>query len=97
MHKQQMVYLFAYKAQGEPLVFPAITICNSNRIHCGHLHQYILDCQKVSGKSSFKFHRGGNLNFLIIIQLNTILSEAALMSTKLKHVIKIILFFKRGV
>ena len=27
--------------------FPAGTICNSNRVHCGHLHEVTTECQKV--------------------------------------------------
>ena len=28
-------------------VFPSVTICNSNRVHCGHLYDLILECEKV--------------------------------------------------
>ena len=27
--------------------FPAVTICNQNRIHCKHLHKLIIDCTMV--------------------------------------------------
>ena len=30
------------------LEFPAVTICNANRVHCGNLHNFILTCEKVS-------------------------------------------------
>ena len=29
------------------LNFPSVTVCNSNRIHCGHLYDLIQDCAKV--------------------------------------------------
>ena len=28
--------------------FPSVTVCNSNRIHCGHLYDLILNCTKVN-------------------------------------------------
>ena len=27
--------------------FPAVTVCNSNRVHCGHLYDEIVNCTKV--------------------------------------------------
>ena len=27
--------------------FPSVTVCNSNRIHCGHLYDAITNCTKV--------------------------------------------------
>ena len=27
--------------------FPSVTICNTNRVHCGHLYNLIQDCTKV--------------------------------------------------
>ena len=27
--------------------FPSVTICNSNRIHCGHLYNAIINCTRV--------------------------------------------------
>ena len=27
--------------------FPAVTVCNSNRVHCGHLYDAIENCTKV--------------------------------------------------
>ena len=32
------------------LIFPAVTVCNQNRIHCGHLYDKIIFCSQVSGK-----------------------------------------------
>ena len=29
------------------LVFPSVTICNSNRVHCGHLYDLIYKCEQV--------------------------------------------------
>ena len=29
------------------LLFPTVTICNSNRVHCGQLHDKINNCIKV--------------------------------------------------
>ena len=28
--------------------FPSVTICNSNRVHCGHLYEMIRNCTEVS-------------------------------------------------
>ena len=33
--------------QAKELDFPAVTICNANRIHCGELHNFIKDCVQV--------------------------------------------------
>ena len=30
------------------LHFPSVTICNSNRVHCGHLYDLILKCEQVA-------------------------------------------------
>ena len=30
------------------LIFPAVTVCNQNRIHCGHLYDKIISCNHVS-------------------------------------------------
>ena len=27
--------------------FPSVTVCNTNRIHCGHLYDAIINCTKV--------------------------------------------------
>ena len=35
--------------------FPAITICNQNRVHCGHLYDLIENCTSVSFQVSQKF------------------------------------------
>ena len=32
------------------LIFPAVTVCNQNRIHCGHLYDKIIACSDVSLK-----------------------------------------------
>ena len=29
------------------VTFPSVTICNSNRVHCGHLYDLIYRCEKV--------------------------------------------------
>ena len=34
----------AFKSQ---IKFPAVTVCNSNRVHCGHLYDEILNCTQV--------------------------------------------------
>ena len=31
-----------------PRQFPSVTICNRNRIHCGHLYDLIQNCTKVT-------------------------------------------------
>ena len=30
------------------MIFPAVTVCNQNRIHCGHLYDKIISCSKVN-------------------------------------------------
>ena len=35
--------------------FPAITICNQNRVHCGHLYDLIENCTSVSFQVSKRF------------------------------------------
>ena len=30
------------------LEFPSVTVCNSNRVHCGHLYNLINKCNKVA-------------------------------------------------
>ena len=40
--------------------FPAITVCNSNRVHCGHLYESIVNCTQVwltSQMTSTKFDK----------------------------------------
>ena len=29
------------------LKFPSVTVCNSNRVHCGHLYDLIYQCEEV--------------------------------------------------
>jgi hypothetical protein len=31
--------------QSNGLSFPAVTICNANKVHCGNLHKLILECK----------------------------------------------------
>lgn len=30
--------------------FPSVTLCNNNRVHCGRLHDLILDCETVNNE-----------------------------------------------
>ena len=46
------------------LEFPAITICNDNKIHCGHLKNRILECQ--SSSKTFWYHILAICNLLIL-------------------------------
>ena len=41
---------------GSPLEveFPAVTICNENRVHCGNLYDLIVNCTKVIIRTIFK-------------------------------------------
>ena len=34
--------------QNSSIVFPSVTICNANRVHCGNLLKYVSSCEKVS-------------------------------------------------
>ena len=34
--------------------FPAVTICNENRVHCGNLYDLIVNCTKVIIRTIFK-------------------------------------------
>ena len=34
--------------QNSSIVFPSVTICNANRVHCGNLLKYVSTCEKVS-------------------------------------------------
>ena len=36
------------------VTFPSVTICNSNRVHCGHLYDLIYKCEKVMDLISFR-------------------------------------------
>ena len=36
------------------MIFPAVTVCNQNRIHCGHLYDKIISCSKVNVYWSIK-------------------------------------------
>ena len=36
------------------VTFPSVTICNSNRVHCGHLYDLINKCEKVIDLISFR-------------------------------------------
>ena len=36
------------------VTFPSVTICNSNRVHCGHLYDLIYKCEKVIDLISFR-------------------------------------------
>ena len=35
------------KHSSRGMVFPAVTVCNTNRIHCGHLYDKIISCGEV--------------------------------------------------
>ena len=35
----------------DKLEFPSVVICNSNRVHCGNLHEMIEKCHRVSRSS----------------------------------------------
>ena len=37
------------------VTFPSVTICNSNRVHCGHLYDLIYKCEKVIDFTSFRY------------------------------------------
>ena len=34
--------------QNSSIEFPSVTICNTNRVHCGNLLKYVSTCQNVS-------------------------------------------------
>ena len=44
--------------QNSSIEFPSVTICNTNRVHCGNLLKYVSTCQNVStGSPHFtRFH-----------------------------------------
>ena len=60
------------------MLFPSVSVCNTNRIHCGHLYNKIILCKQVSliqiyGKhrnndSRLNLHRSGNLFFIFRTQ-----------------------------
>ena len=60
------------------LVFPSVSICNSNRIHCGHLYNLIRKCEKVCKYIQIYtnlyiyilLNQRSNLTIFIIITLN---------------------------
>ena len=39
------------------LNFPSVTVCNTNRIHCGHLYDLIQECTKVIQNQKYNFYR----------------------------------------
>ena len=42
--------------------FPSVTVCNSNRVHCGRLYDAIINCTRV------RFYQNHSTNLVIVFQ-----------------------------
>ena len=44
------------KHSSSGMVFPAVTVCNTNRIHCGHLYNKIISCGSVCFRQNISIY-----------------------------------------